>query len=394
MLDQRAGAFVNVGFNVVVADSGWLTSVQTYINQHPDAVAVRAGLTLLIVFVAIAGGRWLAGMATAVPVRVDTKRLRAGKITGKTKGRQVEETHTGLSRWLGRLTLASVWIAAAVALVIIWSFDQSLTNSFHPDLEQLRLLAAKFIGSLVVLASALGLGRILQSGFVSSVGRGWTNPNLTLLGGRVIYVTVLIIGFIIILSIWGTGIVLPVALVGTLTVALSLALQDVLKNLVAGVYLIIERPFVIGEQIAISTYVGVVRDIQIRYTALDTDDGQRVVIPNSMLFSSVVVNMSARERRRAGLVVTVPDTGAESVDRAEDQIRTALDAVPGVLENPTPQVILNRASAGKVDLHVVFWMPSKNFSQNATVFSDVIEQVRAQVQGAEVAVLDPATSPV
>jgi small-conductance mechanosensitive channel len=88
----------------------------------------------------------------------------------------------------------------------------------------------------------------------------------------------------------------------------------------------------------------------------------------------------------------VPDTGASGIDRAEAGIRAALEAVSAVHRDPPPQVTVSRATGGKVDLHVAFWTPAGNASTNGAVYSDVIEQIRAQVKDAEVAILDPSAS--
>jgi small-conductance mechanosensitive channel len=360
------------------------------IGEQPIPFAVRMAVTLAIVAMALFGGRWLAGLAGRVPVGVDLKLGRAGRLNSGDVG----DSRTGWSRWLGRLTLTSVWIAALVALALTWLGSQRTALTPDVVLNFFRPLAVQFGASLVVLACTLSLGRILERSVVASMGRGRANPNLTVLVGRVIYTIALVVGLIVILAIWGTGVVVPVALVGTLTVALSLALQDVLKNLVAGVYLLVERPFVIGDTIVLSPYQGEIEDIRIRYTALHTPDGQRIIVPNSLLFSSAVINLSFYERRRASLSVSVPDEGPDGVDRTEERIRSALDDVSGVLHEPQPEVIVNRAIAGKVDLHVVFWMPTKDFGRNAAIYSEVIERVRAQVKDAEVAMLDAATSPV
>lgn len=377
--------------------SGALTSLQNTINQHPGAYATRGGLTLFVLLVALVGGRWLGRLASRVPISAETKFSREGKDQGK----RVRLALSGFSRWLGRLTLLSVWVAALVAVAYIWFFNQTLNPTTQRELgNTLRSLGVHIGLSLLILACTLGLGRLLQRGMVASLAGSHiegsrligsrVNENLIRLGGRLIYTATLVIGLIIILGVWGTGIVVPVALIGTLTVALSLALQDVLKNLVAGVYLLLEHPFIIYDRIAMGAYEGIVEDIQIRYTELRTDDGQRVLIPNSMLFSSVVVNLSQSERKRAGIAVTVPDSGADGFDRAQEQIQKALERVVGVIKDPAPRINVNSVAGGKLELHVVFWLASKNASASPTVFSDVIEEVRAQLSDAEVTVLDAA----
>src|SRR5258708_18882105 len=299
------------------------------IGAHPTAVITRALLSLIVVLAALFGSRWLAWLASRAPLHVERTLARSGRF----RQRLVRDEPSSVGPWLGHLTSASVWFAALVALALIWLSDQWLTPLVQP--KELGAffgaLALRVGGSLLILACTLGIGRLFQRSLEASLARR-VNPNLSLLSGRILYVAILAIGLIIILGgVWGTGIVLPVTLIGALTVALSLALQDVLKNLVAGIYLLVERPFSIGDRINLTPYTGEVEDIQIRYTALRTDDDQLFIIPNSMRFSSAVVNLSAYEHRRAGFTVTVPDTGPETIDRAEEQIRAALETAHAVL---------------------------------------------------------------
>ena len=377
--------------------NGALTSLQNAINQHPGAFATRAGLSLFVLLVALVVGRWLSHIASRVPVSAETKRSREGKAQGK----RVRVALSGFSRWLGRLTFLSIWAAALVAITFIWLSDKVLNSTTLHQLGHTATSLGFQVGlSLVIFACTLAVGRLLQRGMVASLSGNHIegsrligyrmNENLIRLGGRVIYTAALVVGFIVILGVWHTGLVVPVALIGTLTVALSLALQDVLKNLVAGVYLLLEHPFFIYDRIAMGAYEGQVEDIQIRYTELRTDDGQRVLIPNSMLFSSVVVNLSRSERKRAGLSITVPDMGTDGFDEAQRGIEAALSKVTGVIKDPAPRISVNSIAGGKLELHVVFWLDSKNASASPTIFSEVIEEVRAQIKDAEVSVLDAA----
>lgn len=377
--------------------SGVMTSLQDAIKQNPGAYATRGGLSLFVLLVALLGGRWLGRLASRIPIGAETKLSREGKAQGK----RTRVTLSGFSRWLGRLTILSVWVAALVTLTFIWLSDQVFNKA---TLNQLGSTAKGFavqVGlSLLIFACTIAVGRLLQRGVVTSLSGSHmensrligyrVNENLIRLTGRVIYTAALVVGLVIILGVWGTGIVVPVALIGTLTVALSLALQDVLKNLVAGIYLLLEHPFVIHDRIAMGVYEGQVEDIQIRYTQLRTDDGQRVLIPNSMLFSSVVVNLSRSERKRAGLSIAMPETGVDGFEQAQQQVQVALGRVQGLIQDPPPQISVNSIAAGKLELHAIFWLDSRNPSATAAVFSDVIEEVRAQIKDAEVMVLDAA----
>lgn len=360
----------------------------TSLGLNEQSAATKGALTLVVLFVALVASRYLAFRASRVPVPVDGWSVRNGKLAGK-----VVEREGDASTLLGRLTGFCIWIAAIVALVFIWVSDLNFDPSTRRTLVNWLSGLGWHVGiSLVVFACALGVGGVTQKSFVSALGRSKLNRNLKLLGGRIVYLTIVVVAVVIILSIWGTGIVLPVALIGALSVALSFALQDVLKNLVAGVYLLVEHPFVLGDRITVATFTGEIKDIQIRYTALVTDDDELVLVPNSILFSSAVINLSEANRKRGSLTVTVPALEGAYLDRTEEQIRQALRQVRNVLLDPDPQVLLSKAAAGKMDIQVTFWIAREDIGQSAAIYAEVMEQIRTQVKDAEIAVLDTANS--
>ncbi|HLY29865.1 MAG TPA: mechanosensitive ion channel family protein [Ktedonobacterales bacterium] len=374
-----------------IADNTPFSAVQGYITSltnDPIQLGIRAGLTALVLIIALLVSPWLGRRAGREPVEPEQK-AGSAKRTGV-----VIDRRGRFSPWLTRLTRVSIWLSALIAIGIIWLSGQASAINRRQLVDELINIGVQLGFSLITLAASLVLARVIQKAIVSSLSQSRLNRNLTLLTGRLLYTTVLVIGLIIILAIWGTGIVFPVALVGVLTVALSLSLQDILKNLVAGVYLLIERPFVIGDYITVATYSGEVEDIQLRVTLLRTPDGERVLIPNALIFTSAVVNLSAFQRRRVSLSVTLPNDGAEAIDHAEEQIRTALTGVPVILPEPEPLVALNRAAADKIDLRVIFWTPMKRHEMNGddAALSEAIEQIRTRLPQAVVAT-DAAAAP-
>jgi len=307
---------------------------------------------------------------------------------------ETEEPHR-LGPWLAWLMRLCIWIMALTAIVVIWLYGQDNAFSGKLLLHQFVTFTIQLGISLAVLAATLVLARVAQRATVASLQRSRLNRNLILLTGRLIYVVALVIGIIVILAVWGTGLVLPVALVGVLTVALSLALQDILRNLVSGVYLLIERPFVIGDYITIAPFSGEVEDIQLRVTSLRSLDGERVLIPNAMLFTSAVVNLSAFQRRRVALLVSLPASGPDTVDldAAEAHIFAALEAAPSILNDPAPLVTVSRATPDKIELRVIFWTPTEHLGMTGTsdVLSRVIEEVREGLPEADVSAVGATT---
>lgn len=104
--------------------------------------------------------------------------------------------------------------------------------------------------------------------------------------GRATAFAVAIVGVSLILSILGLNLTAIVAILGAATFGISLALQDVAKAFVNGLYVLIERPFRIGDRIRIADVEGRVEDIGIRLVRLRTDAGERVLLPSTFVFTS------------------------------------------------------------------------------------------------------------
>jgi small-conductance mechanosensitive channel len=386
----------------------------TLFTSDPTSLGVRAGLSLFIVLVAWLLGPRIARSVSRIPAFIETVRERHANRTGANEredegadgGTQSDvgtaEDHAAIgaipgapeaprvtSRWLGGFVLACVWIFALYLIAAIWFADQAIgTDERMTLLHALRTFALDLGVTILIIIVTLVLARALQKSLVASLRRGRVNGNLVVLAGRMVFTIIIIIGVTLILAVWGLGIVLPVTLIGALTVALSLALQDILKNLVSGVYLLLERPFVIGDRITIAPYSGVVENINIRVTALRTNSGERVLVPNGLLFSSAVINNSFYQRQRVALLVTLPDNGHDAVEATRQRILATLADVRFALRAPAPEVALSKAAGGKVDLRVILWLPLARAEENGDALAEVMERIRASLPGAEVAPLD------
>jgi small conductance mechanosensitive channel len=126
------------------------------------------------------------------------------------------------------------------------------------------------------------------------VGRGMWRAHVDLgtqiLVKRALVVAWLVITGLIVLGILGVNPTGLVAVLGAVTLAFSLALQDILKNFFSGVYLLLERPFRVGDTIKVKDQTGVVENIGVRTTQLRTTENVQVLVPNATVFSEVVAN--------------------------------------------------------------------------------------------------------
>jgi small conductance mechanosensitive channel len=179
--------------------------------------------------------------------------------------------------------------------------------------------------------------------------RGGFAVNVSILLARVVWLAVWIVGFLLVLYQFGIGLTPLAALIGVLGLAASLSLQTLLQNLVAGVYLLAERPFLIGDFIAVVgpggvNHEGRVEDIQMRTTHLRNRDNELILMPNSAVFSGVVTNRTAVGGCVRHLKVTFPRE--VDVEAARSAIVPLLQGLPAVLPAPAPHLRVESVEAG------------------------------------------------
>jgi small conductance mechanosensitive channel len=153
--------------------------------------------------------------------------------------------------------------------------------------------------ALLIAFIAWRVASAVRGWFERATARSSADIHLRVLAGRFLYLVVFVYGLLWAVEVLGVSPAAFVAGFGVLGLAASLALQDILKSVCAGVYLLFERPFHLGDEIRIKDFRGRVVDIGIRTTVLHTADDQEVIVPNAVVLADVVVN---RARYRTPLV--------------------------------------------------------------------------------------------
>ena len=211
------------------------------------------------------------------------------------------------------------------------------------------------IGVAVVVFAVIW---VIASGVRSLIHRvtpGPRNSNIGIVLGRLAYALLLIIGGLIALVI-----IFPTFTIGSLLgalgiggVALGFAFQDIFQNLLAGILILLREPFRVGDEITSGQYTGTVESIETRATFIRTYDGQRVIIPNSQIYSDPVSVITAYHMVRSQY-----DVGIGYGDDIEEAKRIALEAVQGIdgiLQDPGPDVLTWDLAGSSVNLRVRWW---------------------------------------
>ena len=149
------------------------------------------------------------------------------------------------------------------------------------------------------------------------------------------------------------------ALVSVLTLGVTLAAEDILGNVAGGLVILSSHPFNIGDEIEVSGTTGIVREITLNHTKIETFDGQFVMQPNKELSSSRVINYTAMGRRRVVRKITA------SYEAPTEQVKAAcLEAVaatPNVLPSPAPVVYLTDYGSSAIEYSVRCWTETKDY---------------------------------
>lgn len=165
-----------------------------------------------------------------------------------------------------------------------------------------------------------------------------------------------------------------VAILGAMGLAIGMAFKDTFGNIGAGVLIIFFRPFKIGDFIEAGGTSGNVRELNLFSTYILTTDNKTVIIPNSQIIGSTIINYSLQEFRRVDLVFSI-DYG-DSIKKAKDIIISAASTNQLIIHNiPDKQPFVGVLTLGdsSVDIAARFWVKTENYWQ---VFFEMQEKIK------------------
>lgn len=249
--------------------------------------------------------------------------------------RWAEKTETRLDNiFLASLRIPSVYWC--VALGLHFGVDMS-------DLPERQIaFVSRGIEILIVLSATVAVAGMAGAVFSDYIRRSNLPIPGTGLALGLIKGTILVVGFLVILSILGISITPIVTAMGIGGLAVALALQDTLSNLFAGIHVLIEKPIRIGDFIRLETgQEGYVEDITWRTTRIRMLPNNMVIIPNSKVTQTILTNYCLPEKRMSVLIPVSVSYSADPnvVERVlVDEATAAVGTVPGLLGEPAPFV--------------------------------------------------------
>jgi len=159
-----------------------------------------------------------------------------------------------------------------------------------------------------------------------------------------------------------------------LALAVGFAAQDLISNFVAGIFILKDKPFEVGDWIEWSGGAGRVRDIDLRVTRVQTFDNERITVPNSDLANDAIVNPVAYRTLRGKFTFGVGYD--DDIDHATDCILEEARGVDDVLSDPGPSVRVTELGDSSVGLQARFWIEEPSRGDYVRVRSELVSAVK------------------
>lgn len=183
--------------------------------------------------------------------------------------------------------------------------EQQWTHAASVVVALVATYGLRVFGAIAILIGGWVAARLVYAAIVRMCGRAWRiDRTVTLFLANGARYGVLIFTIVAVLASFGIATTSIVAVLGATGLAIGLALQGTLSNLAAGIMLVVFRPFHVGDRIESGAVVGTIREINLFYSELDTDDNVRVVFPNGLLWGHVVKVPSRNDTERIELKFT------------------------------------------------------------------------------------------
>lgn len=259
-------------------------------------------------------------------------------------------------------TFSYVFLEAARFPSVMWCIAGGLAiaiQNAHPS-PGVSYWASKGIAAFVIISVTLVISAVLVR-TISIYGERNNMPFAVAgLSHTLTYVFVFSIGFLMLLQMFNVAITPILTTLGVGGLAVALALQDTLANFFAGVHILIEQPIGVGEFIKLSSgEEGIVRDIGWRTTRILGAGENMIVIPNTKITSSTLINFNLPERRVA---VDIPILAAFEADprRIREIALSVAAESSGVLPEPAPSFWFDPGvTATNLQVKLVFHVASQ-----------------------------------
>jgi|TARA_B110000902_G_C14294445_1_gene582614 small conductance mechanosensitive channel len=251
-----------------------------------------------------------------------------------------------------------------------------------PDL--IMTAGLSIVYAVVILIIGLWAAKRISAAIANAMNKKEVDPTIAKFVGNIAYT--LMVAFIIIAVLGEVGIETAslIAIMGAAGLAVGLALQGTLSNFASGVLLIIFRPIKAGDFAEVAGYAGSIEEISLFSTRLVTGDNKVVILSNSTVASSAIVNYSIKPERRVDLLIGVSYEADLGV--AKQTITDVIEADHRILQDLGVTVAVKELGDSSVNMVVRSWVKSADYW---SVYFFQMEEIKLKLEATGISIPYP-----
>lgn len=251
---------------------------------------------------------------------------------------------------------------------------ESIWNGPGREVARFLLLVLRALG---VVVFAVIVSRLVRRWLTRSLHRPGVDRNLAVLFANLAVIGIYLLALSAVLALFGASWSGLLTVVGAGTIAIGLSLQDLLRSYVAGVYLLLERPFAVGDRIRVKEVEGVVEGVELRTTILRTDQGEMVRVPNATVFLEIVTNRSTSRDNQTTVTLSKIDLPLGEIT---PRVTAALSGLDGTQDRP-PRIELVSSTTDGASVAVTAFHPV-----GTEVHAELLTRLREHFPAADLAI--------
>ncbi|MDP2699478.1 DUF3772 domain-containing protein [Thalassospira sp.] len=298
-----------------------------------------------------------------------------------------DAVHGTLYFWL-RVTVDAVLVTIAVPMAILlftdtgWEALIAVTEAAFIGVQigtiniSLRAILVAILLFLVLLSVMRFFQRMLNTRVLpnTKLDQGLQHSVSAIFG----YVGI-ILAVLLAVSAAGVDLSNLAIIAGAISVGIGFGMQSIVNNFVSGLILLIERPIKVGDWIVVGADQGLVKDIRVRATEIETFDRSSVVIPNSELISNRVMNWTLTDRNGRGIVRIGVAYGSDA-EKVRSILLDIADSRTEILSYPAPQVVFMDFGASSLDFELRFFLRdiSNVLAVSSAIRFEILERFRTE----------------
>ncbi|WP_158238447.1 MULTISPECIES: mechanosensitive ion channel family protein [Luteimonas] len=238
--------------------------------------------------------------------------------------------------------------------------------------EMALAVGIRVIGALLVFAIGMRIAKWVAGLAETGLTRAHVEPTATQFLRKVAYVLLMVVLVLASLQVIGVPMTSMIAVLGAAGLAIGLALKDSLSNIASGVMLVTLKPFRVGNLVTINGVTGTVEDVSIFQTRVRGADNQVIVLPNSLITTDSIINLTPDTRRRIELIIGI---GYEDdIDTAREVAMRIMHNEPRLLPEPAPDVLVYSLGDNSVNLGIRCHVANADFFATKCALTERIKK--------------------